>query len=87
MWVDGSQAKTKTKQAMQLKLAGHDLWHVFGHFDMKMSYEQKNSPIFSKCHKGYSLGVLVYCDISATVRYIGHTMSTGACRWHAPIYQ
>ena len=41
VWVDGrygSQAKTKTKQAMQLKLAGHDLWHIVGHFDMKKSY-------------------------------------------------
>ncbi len=37
----GSQAKTKTKQVMQLKLAGHDLWHIVGHFDMKKSYEQK----------------------------------------------
>ncbi len=38
VWVDGrygSQAKTKTKQAMQLKLAEHDLWHIVGHFDMK----------------------------------------------------
>ncbi len=38
VWVDGrygSKAKTKTKQAMQLKLAGHDLWHIIGHFDMK----------------------------------------------------
>ncbi len=41
VWVDGmsgSQAKTKTKQAMQLKLAGHDLWHIVSHFDMKKSY-------------------------------------------------
>ncbi len=38
VWVDGrsgSQAKTKTKQAMQLKLAGHDLCHVIGRFNMK----------------------------------------------------
>ncbi len=90
VWVDvrcGSQAKTKTKQAMQLKLAGHDLWRIVGHFDMEKSHEQTKFKIFSKCHKGYSLGVLVHCDISVTVRYIGHTMSTGACRWHAPIYQ
>ncbi len=33
-----SQAKTKTKQPMQLKLAGRDLWHIVGHFDMKKSY-------------------------------------------------
>ncbi len=41
VWVDsryGSKAKTKTKQAMQLKLAGHDLWHIIGHFDMKKKY-------------------------------------------------
>ncbi len=38
VWVDGksgSQVKMKTKQAMQLKLAGHDLWDIVGHFDMK----------------------------------------------------
>ncbi len=37
-WVDGrssSQAKTETKQAMKLKLAGHDLWRIVDHFDMK----------------------------------------------------
>ncbi len=84
-----TQAKTKTKQAMQLKFAGHDSCNniIVGHFVMEKSHEQKKFKTFSKCHKGYSLGVLVHCDISATVRYIGHTMSTGACRWHAPIYQ
>ncbi len=44
VWVDGrhgTQAKTKTKQAMQFKLAGHDLWHIVGHFDMKKSHEPK----------------------------------------------
>ncbi len=38
VWVDGrngSQAKTKTKHGMQLKLTGHDLWHIDSHFDMK----------------------------------------------------
>ncbi len=38
VWVDGrseSQAKTKTKQAMQLTLAGHYLWHIVSHFDIK----------------------------------------------------
>ncbi len=41
VWVDGrsgSQTKTKTKQAMQISLAEHDLWHIIGHFDMKKSY-------------------------------------------------
>ncbi len=51
VWVDGrsgSQAKTKTKtkQAMQLKLAGHDVWHIVGHFDMKKNIEQKNPEKF-----------------------------------------
>ncbi len=72
VWVDGkygSQAKTKTKQAMQLKLAGRDLWHIVGHFDIKSHIEQKHSPKISKCHKGYSLGVLVECNISAIGRY------------------
>ncbi len=58
VWVDGrsgSQAKTKTKQAMQLKLAGHDLWHVVGHFDMKTNIEQKIIQKVSKCHKDIAL--------------------------------
>ncbi len=46
VWVDGrsgSQTKTKTKQATQLKLAGHGLWHIVGHFDMKKCHVLKIS--------------------------------------------
>ncbi len=41
VWVDGrygSRAKTKTRHAMHLKLAGQYLWHIndiVSHFDMK----------------------------------------------------
>ncbi len=38
----------------------------------------------SKCYQG---SVLVNCDIAAIGRCGAHTMSTGACRRHAPIYQ
>ncbi len=40
--------------------------------------------IIMKNHKLRTKIPLSVCDISATVRYIGHTMSAGACRWHAP---
>ncbi len=49
VWVDGrsgSQAKTKTKQTVQLKLAGHDLWHIVGHFDIKSEMFWKNPKTF-----------------------------------------
>ncbi len=62
VWVDvrsGSQAKTKTTQAMQLTPVARYLWHIVGHFDMKKLHVLKTSKKMFKCHKGYSLiGVL-----------------------------
>ncbi len=63
--------------------------NIVGHFDMKSHIEQKKSRIFSKCHKGYSLGVLVECNISAIGRYGPHIYNVNLCesnaRTHIPI--